>query len=115
MAQLLLSAFARTDITDENGGTPIELARQRGYLNIVKLLDDPLLTTYTTNTGISTEHVTSTSDTEHVTNTSDAVQVNNVTLVAISNVTIHSVHYYHPDNTTANSKLHNGKKAKQKP
>jgi ankyrin repeat protein len=41
---IFLSVFARTDITDDYGRTPIEVARQRGYLNIVKLLEDPMLT-----------------------------------------------------------------------
>jgi hypothetical protein len=31
---LLLSVFARTDITDGDGVTPTEKARQRGYMNI---------------------------------------------------------------------------------
>jgi hypothetical protein len=39
--RLLLSVFARTDITDDYGNTPIEMARERGYMNIVNLLESP--------------------------------------------------------------------------
>jgi lipocalin len=79
---MLLSVFARTDITADNGRTPIEVARQRGYLNIVKLLEDPMLTwTDTSN--------------------SNSARVNNVTPVVISHVTIHSAVYHQPDKTNA--------------
>jgi hypothetical protein len=49
IVRLLLSVFARTDITDDDGVTPIEMARQRGYMNIVDLLEKPMLATRAAN------------------------------------------------------------------
>jgi hypothetical protein len=79
---VLLSVFARTDITDDDGVTPVEVTRRRGYWNIIKLLEDPMLT------GANTSN-------------SNTARVNKVTPVVISNVTIHNAVYHQPDKTNA--------------
>jgi ankyrin repeat protein len=94
LVSVLLSVFAGTDITDDNGWTPIEVARQRCFLNIVKLMEDPMLT------GTDTSNI-------------NTARVNNVTPVVISHVTIHSGVYHQPDKTNA-SVVNTGNRRKQK-